>query len=90
MSTVSHTAPKMTTAVACKSKKAAKRNIREDEILAAQEASEIISSLPEKRVRKSATDKNQAYIAACLAQQSECNLSGGFKSGSRYHYDREY
>ncbi len=89
MSSVSHTSSKMTT-TSFKKKKDTKRSIKEDELLALQEAIEFTSSLPAKRVRKIALDKNQPYIDACIAQQSECHRAGGFVSGSGHHYDRTY
>jgi hypothetical protein len=89
MSSVSHTSLKIT-ATSFKKKKTAKRSIKEDELLALQEAIEIASQLPAKRVRKSTVNKNQAYVEACIAHQSECHRSGGFVSGSGHHYDHEY
>jgi hypothetical protein len=80
--------PKIATTSFKKKKK--KSSMKEDELLALQEAIEFASKLPAKRVRKIATDKDQAYIDACLAQQSEHHRRGGFVSGSGYHYDHEY
>jgi hypothetical protein len=89
MSSVYHTSTQIM-ATSFKKKKSAKRSIKEDELLALQEAIKIASTLPTKRVRKSTINKNQAYVDACIAHQSECHRSGGFVSGSGHHYDREY
>jgi hypothetical protein len=74
----------------CKKKKKEKRSMKEDELLALQEAIEFASKLPSKRVRKITVDRDQAYVDACLTQQSKQHRCGGFVSGSGYHYDREY
>lgn len=71
-------------------RKTTKKNTTEELQLLQESAAAYTAGIPEKRTRRPASKRDQAYFAAADAEAADAGTRGGLVAGSGYHYDRSY
>ncbi len=70
-------------------RKTTKKNAEELQLLQ-ESAAAYTAGISEKRTRRPAANRDNAYFAAAEAEAADAGLKGGLVAGSGYHYDRSY